>query len=38
LWGKKKLTLLIAKKIDDDHLSSTSSIPVITHARASPFF
>jgi hypothetical protein len=35
--GKKKLTLLTAKRINDDHLSSTSSIPVITHARASPF-
>jgi hypothetical protein len=35
--GKKKLTLLITKRINDDHLSSTSSIPVITHARATPF-
>jgi hypothetical protein len=37
LWGKKKLMLLIAMRINDGNLSSTSSIPVITHARASPF-
>jgi hypothetical protein len=35
--GKKKLMLLIPRRINEDHLSSTSSIPVITHARASPF-
>jgi hypothetical protein len=35
--GKRKLTLLIAKKLSDDHVSGTGSIPVITHARASPF-
>jgi hypothetical protein len=35
--GKKKLMLLIAKRIDDDHLSSRSSIPVITCAKASSF-
>lgn len=35
--GKRKLTLLIAKKLGDDHVSNISSIPVITHARASPF-
>jgi hypothetical protein len=35
--GKRKLMLLIAKKLGDDHVSSISSIPVITHARASPF-
>jgi hypothetical protein len=35
--GKRKLTLLIARKLGDDHMSSSSSIPVITHARASPF-
>jgi hypothetical protein len=35
--GKRKLTLLIARKLGDDHVSGISSIPVITHARASPF-
>jgi hypothetical protein len=35
--GKKKLKLLVDKRIDYDHLSSSSSIPVITHARTSHF-
>ena len=35
--GKRKLTLLIAGKLRDDYVSGISSIPVITHARASPF-
>jgi hypothetical protein len=35
--GKKRLTQLIAEKVIGGHVSSISSIPVITHARASPF-
>jgi hypothetical protein len=35
--GKRRLTLLIAGKQSDDHVSGISSIPVITHARASSF-
>ena len=35
-WGKKKLTLLIAKSVGDKNVSCTSSIPVITSERASP--
>jgi hypothetical protein len=35
--GKRKLTLLIARSLGRDHVSGISSIPVITHARASPF-
>jgi hypothetical protein len=35
--GKRKLTHLIAGKVDDDHVSEVSSIPVIICARASPF-
>jgi hypothetical protein len=35
--GKRKLTHLIAERIDDDHVSGVNSIPVITCARASPF-
>jgi hypothetical protein len=29
---------LIAERIGGDHVWSVSGIPVITHARASPFF
>jgi hypothetical protein len=35
--GKRKLTLLIASKLGDDHVSGFGGIPVITHARVSPF-
>jgi hypothetical protein len=35
--GKRKRTLLIARKLSDDHVLGIGSIPVITHARASPF-
>jgi hypothetical protein len=35
--GKRKLTLLMARSLGGDHVSGISSIPVITHARASPF-
>jgi hypothetical protein len=35
--GKRKLTHLIAERVDDDHVSGVNSIPVITCARASPF-
>jgi hypothetical protein len=36
--GKRKLTLLIAtRKLGADHVSGIGSIPVISHARASPF-
>jgi hypothetical protein len=35
--GKRRLTHLIADRISGGHVSSVSSIPVITHARASPF-
>jgi hypothetical protein len=35
--GKGKLTLLIARSMGGDHVSGISSIPVIIHARASPF-
>jgi hypothetical protein len=35
--GKRKLLLLIADKLDRGHVSGVSSIPVIIHARASPF-
>jgi hypothetical protein len=31
------LTQLIAERVIGGHVSSISSIPVITHARASPF-
>jgi hypothetical protein len=34
--GKKRLTHLIAERVVDRHVSSISSIPVITHARAYP--
>jgi hypothetical protein len=37
LWGNSKLTLLIAGSLGGDHVLGISSIPVITHARASPF-
>jgi hypothetical protein len=37
LRGKKKLALLVAEKLVVGHVSGSSSIPVITHARASPF-
>ena len=36
--GKRKLALLIADRLDGGHASGVSSIPVIIHARASPFF
>jgi hypothetical protein len=35
--GKRRLTHLIAKRVIGGHVSSISSIPVITHARASSF-
>jgi hypothetical protein len=35
--GKRRLMHLIAERISGGHVSSVSSIPVITHARASPF-
>jgi hypothetical protein len=35
--GKKSLMHLIAERVVDGHAPSVSSIPVITHARASPF-
>ena len=35
--GKRRLTLLIADGLNGGHVSGVSSIPVITHARASPF-
>jgi hypothetical protein len=35
--GMKRLTELIAEKVVDGHASGTSSVPVITHARAPPF-
>jgi hypothetical protein len=33
----RRLTHLIAERVIGGHVSSISSIPVITHARASPF-
>jgi hypothetical protein len=35
--GKRRLTHLIAERISGGHVSNVSIIPVITHARASPF-
>jgi hypothetical protein len=35
--GKKRLMQLAAERIVDGWVLSTSSIPVTTHARASPF-
>jgi hypothetical protein len=35
--GKKRLTQLIAERVTGGHVSSTSSIPVITQDIASPF-
>jgi hypothetical protein len=35
--GKRRLTHLIVERIGGGHVSSVRSIPVITHARASPF-
>ena len=35
--GKRKLTHLIADRLDGGHQSGVSSILVITHVRASPF-
>jgi hypothetical protein len=35
--GKRRLTLLIADGLNGGHVSGISSIPGITHARASPF-
>jgi hypothetical protein len=37
-WGRKRLMQLIAERFVGDHVSGISSIPVIKHARASPFF
>jgi hypothetical protein len=34
--GIRRLMHLIAEKISGGHVSSVSSVPVITHARASP--
>jgi hypothetical protein len=36
--GKKRLTHLIAERVTGGHVSSVSSIAVITYARASPLF
>lgn len=36
-YGKGKPTLLIAKRLSDDYVSGIKRIPVITHARTSPF-
>jgi hypothetical protein len=36
--GKRMLTHLTPERISGVHVSSVSNIPVITHARASPFF
>jgi hypothetical protein len=35
--GKKRLIQLIAERVVGGHMSGISSIPVIMHARASPF-
>jgi hypothetical protein len=35
--GKKKLTHLVAKSLDDNGISAFKSIPVICNARASSF-
>jgi hypothetical protein len=35
--GKKRLMQLVAERVVDDQVSSTSSIPLITCATASPF-
>jgi hypothetical protein len=35
--GKRELTILIAKRLGDGHVLGISSIPIITHARPSPF-
>ena len=35
--GKRKLTHLIADRLDGGHVSGVSSIPVINQVRASPF-
>jgi hypothetical protein len=35
--GKRRLTHLTADRLSGGHVLSVSSIPVITHARASPF-
>jgi hypothetical protein len=35
--GKKRLTQLIAERVVD-HVSGTSTVPVITHARTSPIY
>jgi hypothetical protein len=34
--GKRRLIHLTVERISGGHMSSVSSIPVITHARASP--
>jgi hypothetical protein len=36
--GKKKLMQLVAERGVDSRVSRTSSIPVITNTRSSPFF
>jgi hypothetical protein len=36
--GKRRLTHLIAERISGGRVSRVASIPVITHATASPFF
>jgi hypothetical protein len=36
--GKRRLTHLITERLSGCHVSRVSSIPVITHARASSFF
>jgi hypothetical protein len=35
--GKKRLMHFIDERVVDGHAPSVGSIPVITHARASPF-
>jgi hypothetical protein len=35
--GKKRLSQLIAERVSGCHVSGISSIPIIPHARASPF-
>jgi hypothetical protein len=35
--GKRRLTHLIAERVSSGHATNVSSIPVIVHARASPF-
>jgi hypothetical protein len=35
--GKRRLKQLIAERVVGGHASGISSIPVVTHAKASPF-